>query len=84
MDSTHRRLNAIDMAFPYLADHGRVMSQRLVYELGILVSCMRLGTVNTPEELLERLRHIEPKTDSDQDVLAFIAAGGSAMVTRFP
>jgi hypothetical protein len=75
-----RRARAIDAAFPYLKDYGRAMSQSMTYELGILVSCMRLGTIASHTQLLERLGTLKAKTQADEDVIGFVVQHGSPMV----
>lgn len=79
-DGDSRRALAIDAAFPYLKDYGRTMSQSLTYELGILVSCMRLRTITSHSQLMQRILSVRPKTQADADVLDFVVQHGSPMV----
>lgn len=67
-----RRLADIDAAFPFMAGYGRGISDGLARELGVVVSCVRLGTVRTPADLFDRLARIEPATRGDAEVLSFI------------
>lgn len=72
-NATKRRLAAIAETFPFLAQYGRTMSSSLIYELGIITSCVRLGTIRTQSDLVDRLKSVKAKTQSDEDVLHFVA-----------
>jgi hypothetical protein len=71
--ATKRRLAAIADTFPFLAQYGRTMSASLAYDLGIITSCVRLGTIRTQADLVDRLKSVKARTQSDQDVLHFVA-----------
>lgn len=77
---SERREAAIAAAFPFLAQYGRTVSSYLEYELGIVVSCMRLGTITSHTQLLERMGTLRAKTQADEDVIGFIVQNGSPMV----
>lgn len=77
---SERRAAAIAAAFPFLEQYGRTASSYLEYELGILVSCMRLGTIRSHTQLLERLGTLRAKTQADEDIISFVVQHGSPLV----